>query len=831
MVAVLLCVSFLAGCGNAAELSEAKTDPVQTESTEPAAEGELVYQAHYLELSDSGFTSTLENGTPVDDTVYFTTLGVIADNTPEGTVPDWPEQYWEYGPILCKIDLNGSVETIPYVPEPVEDPDIPEQANSGVVFDKLCAATDHSLWILEKHYYSWSDAPENVAENDPEYLNYSQHKDRYFLVHVEENGTAAARFPLDELAVHAAEAASANGDYTFEVRAMVPDSDGNIVLGISEWLIGTSSYVEDNRACVIDAGTGAVLETIPLNSIPEHMVTLKDGTIAVACFEGGTELIGLLDMKQKAIASTLPIGDFIDCLTAGGGAFPLYYNAGDSFYGIDPESGEIQKLFNWISCDVARNGDESISVLQDGRIVTTSGHQTAGKMENELIVLAQEPVNETEKTTLKMAVMNLYPFTSAMVSRFNRSNSQYRIEVTDYSQYNDYTSGNQEDWYAGISRLQTEIIAGDVPDILDISLLSANRFGSKGILEDLYPYIDADPELDRSMLMEHVLKAFEENGKLYQTVSNFYILTTAGLSRYVGDKMGWTMEEFHQAMQQLQEENPNSTVFDRYMTRDNILTFLLYLEMEDFVDWNTGECRFDSESFTELLEFVKSFPTAFDWSVEVASADDFDQDGRILAGQQLLKQCNFVTFEDVQTNTVGLQGAPCTFIGYPTENGVGSMFAQIGNSFAITSNCKDKDAAWQFVREFFLPDYQEQLSGSVFPTNKAVYEEMKQQAMSVEYQRNPDGSFVRNADGERIESSRGTIQAGGAVFECKVVSEEEVALIEEIIEATTSILHTDGSLKDIIVSQAAPFFEDQRSAEEVVKLIQSKASLYVNEQR
>ena len=117
---------------------------------------------------------------------------------------------------------------------------------------------------------------------------------------------------------------------------------------------------------------------------------------------------------------------------------------------------------------------------------------------------------------------------------------------------------------------------------------------------------------------------------------------------------------------------------------------------------------------------------------ENMTEDDMDPDLRLCKGLQLMKQCNFTCFEDVQVNTVGLQGASCTFVGYPTETGVGSMFAQFGNALAISSSCVDKEAAWQFVRLFFMPDYQEQLKGSVFPTNLSVFEDMKQEAMSTE---------------------------------------------------------------------------------------------------
>ena len=64
-----------------------------------------------------------------------------------------------------------------------------------------------------------------------------------------------------------------------------------------------------------------------------------------------------------------------------------------------------------------------------------------------------------------------------------------------------------------------------------------------------------------------------------------------------------------------------------------------------------------------------------------------------------------------------------------------------------------------------------------------------------------------------------------------IKTEEEIALLDEIVASTTNILHSDDSLKEIIVEGAAPFFADQRSVDEVAKLIQSKANLYINEQR
>ena len=819
LIALLLTVSLLAGCGGtpsekiqAAEQKVGMTGAVKAEKEAEETEAEPAgYRAQYLELEDSNLTAGLDHAAVVGETVYFTSLGVISDETPAGVSPEWPEQYWVYGPVLCKVGTDGSIERLPYQPK---QSDAGQGENSGVVFEGLCAAQDGNLWVLEKHYRYGSEPSGETAGTEQEHGSSFRNEEHEMLVCVREDGTVVSEFSLDGLKNHAEEVKDLEGSYSFEVPGMALDKDGHICLAIHEWFSGTANYIQEDRIVLLDPQTGSVADSFRMSSTPEYMVGLANGEIAICCYERG-ELIGLLDLEEKGLKDKVQLGDFVNGMAAGDGEYPVIYSAGDSVYGLNFETGEPVKLFNWIDCDVAREGDESFCMLQDGRIVTTSTQETVNGIENDLIVLSKNAAGEvSQKKVLRLAVMNLYPFTSKMVSRFNRSNPDYRIEVTDYAQFNNYSSANEDERNAGINRLQTEIIAGDMPDILDISLLSADRLGSKGLVEDLYPYMDADPELNRSDLLEHVIQAFEENGKLYQTVGNFYILTTAGLSRVVGDHIGWTMDEFQDAMSRLQAENPNCTVFERYTTQDLALTFLLYLELENYVDWSSGECGFQSDGFIKLLEFVKSFPTVYSWETD-GGADDYDTDTRLLMGLQLMKQCNFACFEDLQVNTAGLGGEPCTFVGYPTENGVGSMFAQIGNSFAITSSCADKDAAWQFIRQFFLPEYQEQFLGEVFPTNRSVYEKMKSEATTTKYQRNPDGSFMLNEEGKRIEEDLGSMQVNGVTVPYRTASEEDVARVEEIINATTNILHTDDSLKRIIIDGALPYFADQRSVDEV----------------
>lgn len=62
------------------------------------------------------------------------------------------------------------------------------------------------------------------------------------------------------------------------------------------------------------------------------------------------------------------------------------------------------------------------------------------------------------------------------------------------------------DYQQALLRMSTEIATGNIPDILYLGGLPARRLETQGILEDLWPYIEADPELGRDALMKRPLR-------------------------------------------------------------------------------------------------------------------------------------------------------------------------------------------------------------------------------------------------------------------------------------------------------------------------------------
>ena len=63
------------------------------------------------------------------------------------------------------------------------------------------------------------------------------------------------------------------------------------------------------------------------------------------------------------------------------------------------------------------------------------------------------------------------------------------------------------------------------------------------------------------------------------------------------------------------------------------------------------------------------------------------------------------------------------------------------------------------------------------------------------------------------------------------MTEQEEQTIRSLISGITVFSRYDRSLSDIIDEEIQPFFEGQKSAEDTAKMIQSRATIYVNEQR
>ena len=231
-----------------------------------------------------------------------------------------------------------------------------------------------------------------------------------------------------------------------------------------------------------------------------------------------------------------------------------------------------------------------------------------------------------------------------------------------------------------------------MPDILDTRELPLRQYGARGVLEDLWPFIDNDPDLGRDALMVRPLEANCQDGKLYEIFNSFSIRTTAGSGRIVGDRTGWTLADLQEALAKMPE---GCSIFGQSDTRDDMLSTVVALNMDRFVDWDTGKCSFDSQDFKDLLSFCGSFPAEFSWeNVDWETWEE--EDIRAMNGKQLLLEMYLSGFDwDIQ-RLAAIFNDDFSFIGYPREDGGwGSSFSRaMKNSMVSSPSTSPTSTRW-----------------------------------------------------------------------------------------------------------------------------------------
>ena len=372
---------------------------------------------------------------------------------------------------------------------------------------------------------------------------------------------------------------------------------------------------------------------------------------------------------------------------------------------------------------------------------------------------------------------------------------------------------------SALTKLNTEIISGKVPDLFLTTNLPVEQYAAQGVLEDLLPMLESDPELSYDQLMTNVVDAASIDGKLYQAFSEFTINTVVVMPQIASQFNGsWTVQDVQNAMQMLQ---PDASLFGTGYTRSDVLSSCVGNALAKFVDWNTGKCSFDSQEFKDLLVFANQFPETFDWN-NYDWSNEVDAYTAMRTGLQLMQPMSIWTLDDYLWALAAL-GGEVALTGYPSQDGTGSSF-NLSSAVAISSSCTDKDAAWQFVRTLFSADYQRGRTWYGLPSNAAVFNERLKDAMTVEYQ--DDG------EGNQVVSPKATYTANdGTTTTIDAMTQEQADQIMALYNSIHTLSGTNSAIYNIVTEEAGAYFAGQRSVDDVANIIQNRVGLYVAEQR
>lgn len=410
------------------------------------------------------------------------------------------------------------------------------------------------------------------------------------------------------------------------------------------------------------------------------------------------------------------------------------------------------------------------------------------------------------------------------ISEYNlKPEGKARIVVKDYSgdsslQTSMYglVKASTEEQAMIADQVYLEILSGEGPDIL-LNFGSYSQFNTERVLVDLNSLIDGESQIDRSRLFDNILRAYERNGKLYQMPLNFAVTGMVANKEYVGDRVGWTFEEFQSISQSLPE---NVRILGN-IPQNDLLTSLMRSETSRLLDYDNRQVKFDDSEFKNILALVKEYGTP-KTRAELNKEIDEDWTGTILYDEQLFSAGMIVAMEQTFDtlykfgNIDALCDGNVCFIGYPNADGSGAL-ADDPTSIAIAQSCPYKDEAWEFVKGLFEDDIQLQCAGAVkFPVNRKAFDSL----MEISVEDNQLGWKIAETDPDIKMYMMASYTH---------LTQDDVTELKAVIESIHDSCSFDPSALMIIQEEAPGYFTDQRTIDDVVNIIQKRSAAVVQE--
>ncbi|MDE6924824.1 MAG: extracellular solute-binding protein [Acetatifactor sp.] len=770
MAAALVSVMALSATACGGSQGEDKPGTQDSGSGNGAEAKEFVYVPEFQEMN--GENISYYNMKYVGDSLYYESYS-------------YNEATGESGNDIVKYSLaDGSSSTLSL--------DLEE----NVSFSEFAIASDGSLYAV-CYDYSGEPGPEGYVE--PKFM--------------------LCKFGTDGATVFSKDLAEVLDQDTgnTHIQNMALDSEDRVYLSV------------DSKIFILDA-EGNPQGAVETNSNwISGMGCGRDGKVYFSYYDDtsqyGSYVLAAIDPDKKTVGETYK--DFLSGNGNGlcaGTEYDFLIGDSTSVYAYDLKTQKSEKLFDWLDSDINGSYANCLGQTGDGKILAVINDWESN--DNSLALLTKTKASEVaQKETIVIGAMYSDSDLQAAAVRFNKTNDKYRISIKTYL---DYNSRSENMWTDALTNLNNDITSNNCPDIIDLSGLNIQQLVAKGVFEDLNPYLENSSNFSRDDFLDSVMNAYNYDGIQVSIPKNFQLQTIMGRASELGDRDGWTIDE----MIAYADAHPDAQIFD-YSDKSSILSLCMTFNENAFIDWSTGECKFDTPEFKSLLEFVNRFPD--EWQYEDGQAST---PTRIQNGEILLERSYISDFNEMQLY-IEMFGGDVTCIGYPTTDGGCGTGMSASQAYAITTKSGRKDGAWEFIESFLIPEEESEENGGSsfggwgFPNNKKQLQAMAEDAVRIEYVTDENGEILKDENGDPVVQSvgMGIGYEDGWSYDYRIPTQEEVDIILDLIDKARPISNSGGNdeILNIINEEAAAFFQGQKSVDEVTNIIQSRINIFVSE--
>ena len=447
---------------------------------------------------------------------------------------------------------------------------------------------------------------------------------------------------------------------------------------------------------------------------------------------------------------------------------------GYSFDAQKSDSGAAgEELFVWMDSDINGYCVTNLYLLEDGRLCAT----VEDYMNDDRVIVALERTKAEQapkREELVLATVDGGSDLATMAVKFNRGNSRYHLTVKSYESLTD---------------LYNAVLTKKPMDLIDLSGVNVQKLAARGLFEDLTPYVDRSEVFDRSDFVDGILDVYTCGNTLVGIPAEFMIQTIVGNKAQLDNKAGLTLEELFS----IGARYPGAKAFDG-VTKEEMMQYLMMFNEDAFIDWDTGTCRFDSESFKEILKYVSQFPDDL-----VSGREEETLPAKIQNGEVLFAVAELYP-PLILRDYVKMFGEDAACIGFPTADGRGGHLLISSNAYAIAAVSEHKESAWEFIEGTLAQEKKGELDIELWFTYPALKRKLS----------------------ERVD----------AALERGELTRDDVNVVLELLPDAMSFFSVKDDEVIKIISEEAPFYySGQKGIDDVVSIIQKRVQLYVSENK
>ena len=501
--------------------------------------------------------------------------------------------------------------------------------------------------------------------------------------------------------------------------------------------------------------------------------------------------------------------------------FRAVYGADGALYLADTQAlwrmadGKLTQICRFLDRDYPLTALYEMEVQEDGSLlleVESTEEEFALQIE-----INHEPLPEKREITMASQWTGQYSLDSA-IAKFNRTQETYHVTVEyPYDFYADdpYSDHSQEE-EAFRDRIQMEISAGRGPDLyfckMNYGIIDPEDMARGGYLQDLEGIVK-----EEDGCWPAALEVGKIDGVQYG-IPFSCSLTLAAYSRSLAkERSSWTLPELMDEVRKSGVE-----VLDGYLSGPALVLYygLYDNDNREFIDWEKGESHLDEEPFKEFLAFAKEYSGDGDsYGPGLSDAESLKKDiaeGRTAGCRTLVTISNWGVIWDEDDDSTSLEnifsGDPVC-IGYPRSQGNGIYV--LADMIYMNANSENREGVEELLRYLLSEETQRRicqryLIGNMgtspgFPVRFSTLEETIETALERK-KKGEKGSYLRPA-----------------------LTEEQAQTARFLLENARPGNFRAEQVESIIYEELEPYFQDRRSLEETVEILDNRVQLYLDE--